>query len=73
MLSAKHEILILTMSGSVSFLPQMASNLLSMEGTTVFVTSIRRNPKSMMGESNISVRAYVLKYLQDHTLYIFRN
>ena len=71
--SARHEILILTTSGSMSLLPQMASNPLTMEGATALVTSVRKNPKSMMEEINISVRAYVLESLQDHTLYIFRN
>lgn len=71
--SARHEILILTKSGSMSLLPQMASNPLTMEGATALLTSVRKNPKSMMEEINISVRAYVLESLQDHTLHIFRN
>lgn len=71
--SARHEILILTMSGPMSLLPQMASNPLTLEGATALVTSVRKNPKSMMEEINIAVRVYVLESLQDHTLYIFRN
>lgn len=71
--SGRHEILILTMSGSISLLPQMANNPLTVEGATALVTSVRKNPKSMMEEINISVRDYVLEGLQDHTLYIFSN
>jgi len=61
------------MSESMSLLPQMANNPLTMEGATALVTSVRKNPRSMMEEINISVRPSVLESLQDHTLYIFRN
>lgn len=58
---------------STSLLPQMANNPLTVEGATALVTSVRKNPNSMMEEINISVRAYVLESLKVLTLYIFRN
>lgn len=68
-----HVILILTMSGSMFLLQQMANNPLTVEGATALVVSVRKNAKSMMEEINISVRAYVLENLQNHTLHVFRK
>lgn len=58
---------------STSLLPQMANNLLTVEGATELVGSVRKNPNSMMEEINISVRAYVPENFKAHTAHIFRN
>lgn len=51
----------------------MANNLLTVEGATELVGSVRKNPNSMMEEINISVRAYVPENFKAHTAHSFRS
>lgn len=51
----------------------MANNLLTVEGATELVGSVRKNPNSVMEEINISVRAYIPENLKAHTAHVFRN